>query len=176
MLLCMPPWLRTHEHVDILKGSVLCRIVAACVFAIVTLRCLVQPVRLQSWHTCCCSTLPFRTSRQLLFDGLQEQQEEAVQRRDHAEARQWRKRLHHYLDWLFRADQTAAADLAELQVRRCTALSDSCSQDCNCRQLHKADGGQVQLTLRSGITCLLHVQHFCSVFLCPAGGEHAASF
>ena len=90
-------------------------------------RCLVQPAQPKIWHTCCCSGLPFFTSMKLLCDGLQEQQEEAVQRRDHAEARQWRKRLHHYLDWLFRADQAAAADFAELQVSRCTAVSDSCS-------------------------------------------------
>ena len=78
-----------------------------------------------------------------------------MQRRDHAEARQWRKRLHHYLDWLFRADQTAAADFAELQVSRCTAWLDSCSQVCCCRQLYRAEGGQVQSNLRSGITCKL---------------------
>jgi hypothetical protein len=32
------------------------------------------------------------------------------------EAERWRKRLHHYLDWLFRKDSTAAPEFHMLQV------------------------------------------------------------
>lgn len=127
-------------------------------------RCLMQAVLQSIGHSCRCSTLPFPPSRNLLCDGLQEQQEEAVQRRDHAEARQWRKRLHHYLDRLFRADQTAAADFADLQVSRCTITLDSCSQVCSCRQLYRSAGGQLQLTLRGGFTCKLAA--FTALLLC----------
>lgn len=47
---------------------------------------------------------------------MQAAQAEAERQNDAAEAERWRKRIFHYLDWLFRKDANAGADFAGLQV------------------------------------------------------------
>ena len=47
---------------------------------------------------------------------MQAAQAEAERQNNAAEAERWRKRIFHYLDWLFRKDANAGADFAGLQV------------------------------------------------------------
>ncbi len=47
---------------------------------------------------------------------LQAAQMEAERQNDMEEQERWRKRIFHYLDWLFRKDANAGADFAGLQV------------------------------------------------------------
>lgn len=47
---------------------------------------------------------------------LQAAQMEAERQNDMEEQERWRKRIFHYLDWLFRKDSNAGADFAGLQV------------------------------------------------------------
>jgi hypothetical protein len=108
----------------------------------------------------CCST-PCQQSCTPCFHAWLSimQQEAADAAGEGGEARQrWRRRLHHYLDWLFQKDSQLGADFAELQVG-CAVAAACCGggagrPSAEGAQTGSAGLGALPLTAATPTVCL----------------------